>query len=977
MYCMKTTLNGLLFLFFILPTFMFAQVKVSGTITEQSSSLPLPGVNVIIKNTNKGTASDFDGKYQLNANNGDVIVFSYLGYITQEVPYTGQAFINISLVDDASALDEVVVIGYGSAKKEDLTGAADLITAKDFNEGPVVSAQQLISGKVAGVSVTSGSGAPGDGQNILIRGNGSLSLSSNPLIVIDGFPLDDGGVGGSRNPLNMVNPNDIESMVVLKDASATSIYGSRGANGVILITTKKGKDTGFKFNISSSAMMYSPVDYVDVLSAEEFTQIVTSHPNATASTLALLKENNTDWQDKIYTNATGFNHAVSARGAAFGVPMRLSLAHTDQDGILKRDNFTRSTGSLNLMPSFLDDHLKVELNAKASYTENKFANRDAIGAATSYAPTEAVFDPTNTQNGGYSGWYNSAGFLPNLASANPVAQLNLKDDLAEVRRLITNAKFDYKLHFFEDITATVNVGFDKSNSHGRTLVSELMPTSDPTWNGSRSTYRNESTSKLFDAYFTYDTSVNEKHNIKAVAGYSYQSFEYNNYSYDSENEEDGVDFEFVDKSKNVLLSYFGRLNYDYDGKYLLTATLRADASSKLNPDDRWGIFPSVSAAWNISNEDFLADTFVNELKLRVGYGVVGNVNGLGDYKFLTRYTGSQSSANYQFGNSFYQTYRPDPINTDLKWEVGNTLNVGVDYSILDRRISGSVNAYIKKTKDLIAFADVDPFTNFGSSIEKNIGDMENKGVEFQLNLVPVKTDDFEWSLSYNVAFNNNKITRLPFNQETGGITGGTGNNVQIHQEGEAPYSFYVYQQVYDAQGAPIEGVYVDRNDDGTINESDKYISESPYADVIMGLNTNVNYKKWDLAVVSRANIGNYAYNNVASANSALTSVVPATNDFITNIHSDYLNSGFINQTEGNFLSDYYLQEASFFKIDNITLGYTLDDAVKNTSFRIYGSLQNVLTITDYDGLDPEITGGIDNNFYPRPRTFVLGVNIDF
>ena len=981
---MKKNTTRLLFFMLIFPVFLFGQNMLTGTVTEQSTSIPLPGVNVVIKGTATGTSTDFDGKYQIEVNNGDVIVFTYVGYQPKEITYSGQSSLNIELSEDTALLDEIVIIGYGSVRKEDLTGTADLVTAEDFNQGPVLSAQQLISGKVAGVSVTSGSGAPGEGQDILIRGNGSLSLTSNPLVVVDGIPLDNGGVGGSRNPLNLINPNDIESMVVLKDASATSIYGSRAANGVLMTTTKKGKDSEFKFNVNSSTTLHASVDRVDVLNANQFREIVTNHPNADATTLALLRNANTNWQDQIYTDSFGRDHSISALGSAFGVPMRLSLGHSDHDGNLKRDNFKRSTGALNLSPKFLDDHLKVELNARGVYTENFFANRDAIGSANGYAPTEPVYD-SNSIYAPYSTWIDTAtGIRPSLGTTNPLALLDLVDDTAEVRRLIANAKVDYKLHFFSDLTATINVGIDKSDSNGRTITSALIPTSDPSWNGSTFIYSNESTNKLFDAYLTYNKSFNDLHNINMVAGYSYQSFEYDNFSYDSEAEEDAIanpdaniQYEFIDKSKNVLLSYFGRLNYDYNGKYLLTATLRADASSLLNPKDRWGYFPSIAAAWNIHKENFLQDSFLNELKLRVGYGEVGNVNGLDPYQYLTRYTGSQSDANYQFGSSFYQTYRPDPINENLKWEIGNTLNVGLDFSILNNRVSGSANAYLKETKDLIAFASVDPFTNFGSRINKNIGDMENKGIEFAINVIPVRTNDFEWSVSYNVAFNDNKITRLPFDQEVGGISGGVGNNIQLHTEGEAPYSFNVFQQIYDANGKPIEGAFVDRNGDNIINDADKYLYHDPYADVIMGLNTNLNYKNWDLAIVTRANIGNYAYNNVASGNSYLNGVIPTTNNFLWNIHSDYLETGFLNQTDENFLSSHWIEEASFFKVDNITLGYTLKEAIKDTNIRLYGSIQNVLTVTDYNGLDPEITGGIDNSFYPRPRSFMLGLNLDF
>ncbi|MBN2868826.1 MAG: SusC/RagA family TonB-linked outer membrane protein, partial [Flavobacteriaceae bacterium] len=635
---MKTIFKGLLFVFILIPSLMMAQSTVSGKVTEQATSLPLPTVNVLIKNTTKGTVTDFDGNYNLQVNEGDILVFSYVGFLTKEVTYTGQNKLDVALVEDSAQLEEVVIIGYGSVRKEDLTGTVDLVTGKDFNDGPVVSAQQLISGKIAGVNVSSGGGAPGEGQNITIRGVGSLSLTSAPLYVIDGLPIDNGGVGGSRNPLNLLNPTDIESITVLKDASATAIYGSRGANGVIIVTTKKGKDRDFKFNVSTRTTVYNPVNFVDVLSADEFRSIVPLDSNADSDSIALLGNANTDWQDEIYKTAFGRDHNFSALGNAFGVPMRASLGYSNHDGILMGDNFERINASLSLSPSFLNDALKVQLNAKGSYTENQFANRGAIGSAVGFDPTQSIYDP-NSQYAGYFAWIDqNTGQQANLAPTNPLALLNLVDDTAEVRRFLGNAKVDYTLPFFKNITATVNVGLDKSNSHGRNITSEFIPTSDPTWNGSYTSYTQEATNKLFDGYLTYTNTFNDVHNLTAVIGHSYQSFEYNNFSYNSENEEDGQQFEFIDKSKNVLLSYFGRLNYDFDSRYLVTATFRADASSKLNPNDRWGFFPSLALAWNITNEKFMEESFFNDLKLRIGYGEVGNVNGLGDYLFLTRYT---------------------------------------------------------------------------------------------------------------------------------------------------------------------------------------------------------------------------------------------------------------------------------------------------------------------------------------------------
>jgi len=975
---MKTTLNRLLSILFFLPAIIFAQSTVTGTVTEQSSSQPLPGVNILIKGTTTGAATDFDGNYQITANNGDVLVFSYIGYTTLEITYTGQSPVNAQLVEDAARLEEVVLIGYGGVKKEDLTGTVDLVTSEDFNKGPVVSAEQLISGKIAGVSVTSGGGAPGEGSEINIRGLGSISLTNTPLYVVDGLPLGLDTVGGARNPLNLINPNDIESIVVLKDASAAAIYGSRAANGVIIITTKKGKDREFKFNLNSSMTFDNQIDKVDILSAGQFRSLINSTGDADA--IARLGNSNTDWQDAIYVDAVGTDHSFSALGSAWGVPMRASVGYSDRSGNLDRDNFKRTTASLSLTPKLLDDHLKIELNAKGMYTENSFANRSAIGNAVTFDPTQPIFDRNNPlldKFGGYYSWIDSAtGFQLNLAPTNPRALIDLVDNTSEVRRFVGNAKFDYKLHFFPDITATVNVGYDIANSGGRTITSDLFPTSNPEFSGSIGNYGNEATNKLFDAYLTYNKAINDVHNITAVVGHSYQAFDRKDRNFSTDFTTGISSGAGINASESVLLSYFGRLNYDYDGKYLLTATLRADASSKLNPNDQWGYFPSAAFAWSVHNENFMADSFINQLKLRVGYGQVGNVNGLGDYLFLTRYTGSQGSADYQFGDEFFQTFRPDPINEELRWEIGETINLGLDYSLFGSRISGSVNVYKKETKDLIAFANIDPFTNFGSKINKNIGDMENKGVEFAINVIPVQTEDVEWTINYNVAFNENTVTKLPFDQTTGGISGGVGNNIQVHKEGESPYSYLVYRQVYDTNGNPIEGSFVDRNGDNVINDADRYIYKDPYADVIMGLNTNLVVKNWDLAVVTRANIGNYAYNNVASSNGSFSRLTE--NGILYNQHTNLLNTGFNAQTEQSLLSDIYIEEASFFKIDNITLGYSLpENTFENLSLRFYGSVQNVTTVTDYNGLDPEIARGIDNNFYPRPRTYVFGVNIDF
>ena len=968
---MKKKTNILLLFCAFLTLSVYSQNSLDGKVTSVDSSDPIAGVNVVVKGTSTGTATDFDGNFSIEVGDGDILVFSYVGYSTQEITYNGQLSLSISMTEDASQLDEVLLIGYGSVTKDDLTGAADLITSDDFNQGSVLSPEQLISGKLAGVSVTSGSGAPGDGQSIRIRGLGSLSLTNSPLIVVDGVPLNDGGVGGSRNALNSINPADIESMTVLKDASATAIYGSRGANGVILINTFKGKNTELKYNFTSKFSTYSPIDKVDVLTAAEFTNMITSAGDQTY--IDQLGSNDTDWQDVIYQKALGKEYNFSINGEKYGIPMRFSVGLAEHEGVLLGDKFNRNTISLNLNPSLLDDKLDVDFNFRMMDTQNDFADRGAIGNAVRFDPTKPVFN--GSQYDGYFAWIDPASGNQYAIGAptNPLALLNLIDDKSDVDRIISNLKLDYELPFAQGLTATLNLGYDDANSDGSRTTSEMIPTSDPTWNGSLSTYTQSATNTLLDAYLTYEKSFDDS-SLNAVAGYSYQAFEFDNYSYDSEAEEDGNDFEFIDKSKNVLLSYFGRVNYDLMGKYLFTATMRADASSKLNPEDRWGFFPSFAMAWNIDQEDFFKGYVFDSLKIRLGYGQVGNVNGLGDYKFLTRYTGSTSTAYYQFGNSFYQTFRPEPINPDLRWEIGETLNLGIDYTMFNNKLSGSVNIYQKTTRDLIAFTLVDPFTNFGNRIDANIGDMENRGVELTFNLPIIEKDDFENVLDFNIAFNDNVVTRLPDQQFIGGISGGVGNTIQTHVEGEAPFSFLVYQQVFDNNGRPIEGVYVDRNGDNIINDDDRYIKEDPFADVIMGLTNSIRYKSWDFSVTARASIGNYAYNNLAS--NSVYNAAASINNILNNIHSDYLNTGFIDFTENSLLSDYYVQEASFVKIDNISIGYNMTTN-SGCKIRFFGSLQNVATFTDYEGIDPEIYGGIDNNFYPRPQTGVFGVTFEF
>ncbi len=944
------------------------QKKISGTVTDAGDGLGIPGVSVVVKGTTNGVSTDIDGKFTLNVNVGDIVVFSFIGYKEQEVVVADQTIINIKLAPETENLEEVVVIGYGTASKKDLTGSVNLVTNKDFNKAPASDPSGLIQGKIAGVEVTSNGGAPGETQSIRIRGNGSLSLTNEPLLVVDGVPSD-------MSLLNTINPNDVASMTVLKDASSTAIYGSRAANGVLLVTTKKGKvDQPFTVHMGMKHSYSFVNDYVDVMDAKQFSELIKKNFPKDAGKLG---NTDTDWQKEIYQTAPTTDLNLSFAGGLKNLPYRVSLGHTNQKGVLKTDKFKRSTAKLSLTPRFLDNSLKVELNAAVSHIKRNMANRGAIGAAVEFDPTQPIYDKSHRSE--FFTWSDTNGDI-SLAPTNPLAMLNLSDNHKTEKRFVGNAKIDYTLPFLPELTATINVGLDKSKADGANITDPKMPKTAITLLENTSDYTDESTNKLFDAYVNYKKDFNDKHKFSLMLGHSYQSFEYYNEGRKVEKHTDAkqnIDQSYINKSKSVLMSFFGRMNYSFKNKYMLTATLRADASSKLNKDDRWGYFPSVAFAWNIANEDFLKDSeTINSLKLRLGYGEVGNVNGLGDYKFITNYEKSDDNHMYQFGDKRYYMYRPSAVSKNLRWEIGDTKNIGIDYSLFNHRVFGSIDAYVKTTKDLIASVAIDPLTNFSNRIDMNIGEMTNKGVELSLNVRPVKsTEDFSWIVNYNFAYNKNKVEALTNTMAVGGINGGTGNTVQLQKEGEVPNSFYLYRQLYNAAtGRPIEGLFLDVNNDGQLNVADLRINQSPYADFTMGFGMNMKYKRFDFNFASRLSVGNYVYNNI---NSLLSPLAQASNNgVLRNRSTDFYNNGFVSETTANYMSDYFLENASFFKLDNITIGYSLpeDNGVK---VRIYATMQNVFTITDYKGLDPEINGGIENNFYPRPKVVLVGLSLNF
>lgn len=975
-----------------------SEIQISGKVIDEAED-PLIGVSIVEDGTNKGTITDIDGNFTISVNVGSVLTLSYIGYVNQQIKVTNQHNYTITLLEDKQILDEVVVIGYGSVRKKDLTGAVNAIGQKDFTKGVSTSPAQLIAGKIPGVQVTSNGGSPGAGSKIRIRGGASLNASNNPLIVIDGVPIaQDGTLSGSGDPLSLINPNDIESMNVLKDASATAIYGSRASNGVILITTKKG--TGGKLNIqlNSKNSISHIAKKVDVLSANQYREFAKKYGNA--KQIALLGAYNTDWQDEIYRTAFTTDNSITLNGASGILPYNVSLGYLDQNGILKTDNMKRMTLGVNLSPKFFDDHLSINLNLKGSYAHQRFGNKEAIGAAIRMDPTQPIkdngFDPFN----GYWTWlsHSEDGVpYPNAnATKNPVALLESKEDIANVLRSIGNIQADYKFHFLPELRANLNVGYDISQGKGNVKIQSWGPSNYTSYSykdannttiydgGNRSKYNQEKRNLLFEYYMNYNKELKSIASyIDLMGGYSYQDFKTTDHNYATYNYSNTQTLSTPSFAKNIyqntLLSYFARANYTLMDKYLLTVTLRRDGSSRFSKEHRWGTFPSAALAWRISEENFMKG-FANlyNLKLRLGIGKTGQQE-IDNYGYIAKYGQSDNNAYIQFGDHYYPMWRPDGFDANRKWESTTTYNVGLDYGFFSNRIYGSIDVYMKKTKDLLNKVYVASGENFTDEIVKNIGKMENKGAEFNITFVPVDNKDITWDFGFNATYNHSKITKLDdsggaVGYLTGGISGGTGSKIQIQSVGYAPNSFYVYKQLYDNNGKPIDGAYADLNNDGVINENDKYHYKKPDANWYLGLNTNLRFKEWTLGTSLRANLGNYVYNNVNSNTGNISEALQSA--FNTNVSTNVLYTLFNQQ---NLFSDYYIQNASFLKMDYITLGYDFSKLLKKSKMRLQASftVQNVFTITKYKGLDPEVSDGIDNNFYPNPRTFTVGLNLNF
>jgi TonB-linked SusC/RagA family outer membrane protein len=1001
----KFYLRGyLVVLLLICSMAVWAQSRtVTGRVTSSDDGSGLPGVNILEKGTNNGAVTDASGSYTIQVSSSNaVLVFSFVGYATTEITVGSQTTIDVSLNADVTALSEIVVIGYGQVERKDLTGSVVSISDKSFNKGVMASPQDLLVGKIAGVQVTQGSGAPGSGAQIRIRGGSSINANNDPLVVVDGFPLDNNGPAGMSNSLATINPNDIESMTVLKDASATAIYGSRASNGVIIITTKKGALGKPKVSYNGQYSLSKNIGQVDVLSGDEFRELITGLEGSfgiNAAAVAKLGTENTNWQDEIYRDAISHDHNISVNGTTKDVPYRVSYGYTDQQGVLKTTSMQRHSINLNVSPSFLDDNLKVNASVKAMHSKHNFGDQGAVGAAVSFDPTQPVRNG-NTRYGGYFTWVadqSNPNSDPNaIAPRNPVAMLELTDNRSKVNRFIGNIELDYRFNFLPELRAHLNTGIDISKSTGFNNVSTLAPWTSEL--GSLTDYTGETQSRLFDLYFNYVKEVNN-HKIDLTAGYSYQSFtrDGTNFSraangsifYDYETDGDGneVPRVFI-PNPNYLISFFGRANYTLNSKYLVTATLRTDGSSRFSEENRWGLFPALALAWRINEEEFLSGVaFLSDLKLRAGYGVTGQQDVGGAYPYLPVYVSSTETAQYQLGDEFYTTFRPSAYDEFFKWEETVTYNIGLDFGLFNDRITGSLELYQRESKDLINTIPIPAGSNFNNFLTTNVGNLENKGVEVTLNGKAVKTDKLEWDLGFNLSHNVNKITKLTATDDpnyqgisVGGIAGGVGNTIQNNNIGFPVNSFFVFQQIYDVNGRPIEGLYVDRTGLGgsvASNQLNKYHYKNPAPRVLMGLTSTLTYGNFDFFFAGRLSVGNYVYNNGA-ANTYYAAAFNNNTASFNNLRKLINDTEFEGVSGAQYWSDFYVENASFFKMDNMSLGYTTNQLLnQKLRARFSFTVQNAFMITDYKGIDPEVAGGIDNNLYPRPRTFLLGINLTY
>ena len=957
---------------------------IKGEVTDAQNGEALIGATVMVEGEKGGTVTDFDGNFSLQvSSSAKKIKVSYIGYIDKVLSISDN--MKVKLESDSKALADVVVIGYGTARKSDLTGSVATVKSKDFNKGLVSSPEQLINGKVSGVQIMSNSGSASAGSTIRVRGGASLNASNDPLIVLDGVPLEQGGISGnSSNFLSMINPSDIESMTVLKDASSTAIYGSRASNGVIIITTKKGQQGAVKVNFNTTNSMQTRAQMVDMLSRDEFVNVINQFGSANQK--SLLGTANTDWNDEVYRTAFGTDNNLSVSGSIDKwLPFRVSVGYYNQSGLVRKDNVERWTGNVVLTPSFFQDHLKLTINAKGTLNNNSFNNGGAVWAAATFNPTIPVYSG-NDKYGGYNEALDADGYPVNAGVRNPRGLVDLYDSKSKVSRFIGSMDVDYKVHFLPDLKLHATVGADYAKGDGTIHVPVYAAQSynkDESLGGSDYKYgpqKNEN--RLLTLYANYAKYFEDiKSNVDLTAGYDYQYWKSTTPLYYTKSAA-GTNLSTVKASdyRHVMLSYYGRINYSFDGKYLLTATVRRDASSRFSKDTRWGTFPSVALGWTLTEEPWLKNQKVlSNLKLRASYGVTGQQEGIGNYNYLPVYTYSVTGAEAFINGQYINTYRPEAYVENLKWETTTSWNFGLDFGFLNGRIGGAIDFYTRKTKDLLASVPTAAGTNFSKTILTNVGNVDSKGIEVSLNATPIQTKDWEWNLSYNFTWQNMKVKNLSLTK------GGSQTNVkvgpsidayqfQVLSEGYEPYMFYVYHQLYDSKtGKPIEGAYADLNNDGEINDADLYRYHSPAPKYIMGLSTSLRYKQLTLGMSFRANIDNYVYNGMGMSTGAFETV-SYNNSQLNNLNTSFLKTGFKTR---QYLSDYYVENASFLKLDNLSLSYNVGKINKWASLTVSAMVQNVFTVTGYSGTDPEVPNGMDNSFYPRPRTYSVSLGLQF
>ena len=964
---------------------LMAQTRtIKGEVTDAQNGEALIGATVMVEGEKGGTVTDFDGNFSLQvSSSAKKIKVSYIGYIDKILSISDN--MKVKLESDSKALADVVVIGYGTARKSDLTGSVATVKSKDFNKGLVSSPEQLINGKVSGVQIMSNSGSASAGSTIRVRGGASLNASNDPLIVLDGVPLEQGGISGnSSNFLSMINPSDIESMTVLKDASSTAIYGSRASNGVIIITTKKGQQGAVKVNFNTTNSLQTRAQMVDMLSRDEFVNVINQF--GTDNQKSLLGTANTDWNDEVYRTAFGTDNNLSVSGSIDKwLPFRVSVGYYNLSGLVRKDNVERWTGNVVLTPSFFQDHLKLTINAKGTLNNNSFNNGGAVWAAATFNPTIPVYSG-NDKYGGYNEALDADGVPVNAGVRNPRGLVDLYDSKSKVSRFIGSMDVDYKVHFLPDLKLHATVGADYAKGDGTVYVPAYAAQSynkDESLGGSDYKYgpqKNEN--RLLTLYANYAKYFEDiKSNVDLTAGYDYQYWKSTTPLYYTKSAA-GTNLSTVKASdyRHVMLSYYGRINYSFDGKYLLTATVRRDASSRFSKDTRWGTFPSVALGWTLTEEPWLKNQKVlSNLKLRASYGVTGQQEGIGNYNYLPVYTYSVTGAEAFINGQYINTYRPEAYVSDLKWETTTSWNFGLDFGFLNGRIGGAIDFYTRKTKDLLASVPTAAGTNFSKTILTNVGNVDSKGIEISLNATPIQTKDWEWNLSYNFTWQNMKVKNLSLTK------GGSQTNVkvgpsidayqfQVLSEGYEPYMFYVYHQLYDSEtGKPIEGAYADLNGDGEINDADLYRYHSPAPKYIMGLSTSLRYKQLTLGMSFRANIDNYVYNGMGMSTGAWETV-SYNNSQLNNLNASFLKTGFKTR---QYLSDYYVENASFLKLDNLSLSYNVGKINKWASLTVSAMVQNVFTITGYSGTDPEVPNGMDNSFYPRPRTYSVSLGLQF